>query len=208
MTKKQQPIFERITELQDRLEDFKCEMTLLYGACEALKRERDDLKEFAYERVPKLAADQMANLKQERDAAIERAEKAERELAEQKERARVGRLHAMETKTRLHGALKQIIQIEANPFPGDSTWRDLTLEAIKIARAALSPSGEKGGDQDNIFLSALEEYANPDNWSFYHTKLGHIRWVTKLGPDLAIEALDPNTMKESSEEKEAANALL
>lgn len=39
--------------------------------------------------------------------------------------------------------------------------------------------------------NALKLYANPENWRFYHTKEGYIRWVTELGPDTAMDALTP-----------------
>lgn len=46
--------------------------------------------------------------------------------------------------------------------------------------------------QENIRMrKALREYANIDRWTFYHNEIGIIRWVTLIGPDLAIEALTP-----------------
>ena len=46
--------------------------------------------------------------------------------------------------------------------------------------------------RENVRMrKALIEYAKSEQWTFYHTERCDIRWVTKLGPDLAMEALQP-----------------
>lgn len=77
---KRQNIIGRVANMKKELEELREDSNLLYADCERLS--------------------------QERDAAIQRAEKAEAGLTEQKERAMVGRLHAMETKNRLQGLLE------------------------------------------------------------------------------------------------------
>lgn len=116
LTEKQQAIFDKIIELKDRLEDYRCEMTLLYVACEGLAKERDG----AIQRAEKAEreVERLGEIVTECDGvecvkhdslvriAIERAGKAERELAEQKEWAKTGRLHKMKKITKLRDALK------------------------------------------------------------------------------------------------------
>lgn len=60
MNPKQKEIFERITEIRDRMTDAKCELALLRKACEQLKRERDE----AIERAEK-AEDTLRKIEQQ-----------------------------------------------------------------------------------------------------------------------------------------------
>lgn len=128
--------------------------------------------------------DSVVKLRQERDAAMERAEKAEAELAH--------------------------LRVDICNL---SVARDDEARRAEKAEAELAKQREwarvrklRKGKKITKYHCALKEYANPDNWSFYHTLAGSIRWVTRLGPDLALEALDSDT-EQSSEKKEIENAL-
>lgn len=104
-TDKQKAIFAAIAKLKDRLADDQALIDFLHQdiwqLTEELKAtiERAEKAEQERERANLLAQDLIGQLQS-------RLSKTKEELAEQKERAKAGRLHAMETKNRLTTLLK------------------------------------------------------------------------------------------------------
>lgn len=167
MTERRQIIFDSVVKLRqerdaaiERAEKAEAELAhLRVDICNLSVARGDEAR-----RAEKAEARAQAEEKQgliwcERAIAAEgRAEKAESALAEQKERARVGRLHAMETKRRLREVIGRV------------EWR------------------ASGAHFQCLWCGGLRDYK------------GHT-------PDCARQAALKSTTQESSEEKEIENAL-